>query len=138
MNLGRERFLADQNIHSAVLVWLRSEGIDVTTVRERIDHRAMDDEILAVANADGFVVLTHDRDFGRLTLAIRSGRVVYARPGHRPPEETIAQLAVALEHDIDAGRPFVLVVSGRSPNIQVRVRYAGSSQFDETADEEGG
>ena len=137
MNLRRERFLADQNIQPAVVGWLTGEGIGVATVRERLGRRALDKDILTFANADGSVVLTHDRDFGRLALGTQSGRVVYARPGHRPPEETIAQLTVALDHDFDSGPAFVLVVSGRPPNIQVRVRYAVGSELEETDDEEG-
>lgn len=83
-----------------------------------------DAELLALAHAEGRVVLTHDSDFG--TLAIRAGAplvgVIYLRPGHIDPDEVRQRLDAVAALAIDGTPPFVLVVERRGDRVRVRLR----------------
>jgi predicted nuclease of predicted toxin-antitoxin system len=64
------RLLVDENISRMLVQLLRQQGHDVVWVRE--DHRGLpDDQLLAIATASGRIVLTEDRDFGYLVIALR-------------------------------------------------------------------
>lgn len=60
------RFLADMGISPAVADSLRQRGHDALHVRDLNMQRSEDEEILALADAQYRIVLTHDLDFGRL------------------------------------------------------------------------
>jgi predicted nuclease of predicted toxin-antitoxin system len=62
------RFMADESCDFAVVRALREAGHDVLYVSET-DPGAEDDAVVARAYAEGRVVLTEDRDFGRLVFA---------------------------------------------------------------------
>jgi len=61
------RIIANENIMATVVSELRSRGHDVNWVKESMPQ-AKDDEILATAQAEQRVVLTHDKDFGELAF----------------------------------------------------------------------
>jgi predicted nuclease of predicted toxin-antitoxin system len=64
------RILADENIPRAIVVWLRDEGHDVLYAAEsRV--RTPDADLLAEAEAQEYVVLTEDKDFGELVFRNR-------------------------------------------------------------------
>jgi len=74
------RLLADESVHMAVVRELRSAGQDVLAIVEDRPGSS-DEEVAALANSDHRVLLTEDRDFGRLVyaqLAAAEG-VVYMR-----------------------------------------------------------
>ncbi|HEV8659210.1 MAG TPA: DUF5615 family PIN-like protein [Thermoanaerobaculia bacterium] len=64
-------FLADESCDFAVVTALRTAGHDVSAIVE-INPRAEDDVVLAQARSDARVLLTEDKDFGR--LAYKDGR----------------------------------------------------------------
>jgi predicted nuclease of predicted toxin-antitoxin system len=74
------RLLADQDVYAATIDFLRGLGHDVATAAERGLSRAADADLLAVAQADGRVFVTRDRDYGGLVFlrALGSG-VLYLR-----------------------------------------------------------
>jgi len=78
-------FLADENIHPAVIEYLRSEGLNVLSVRECGLSGRDDESILACAASKYLTVLTHDGDFGKLAIAERKPfhGIVFLRPGGR-------------------------------------------------------
>jgi predicted nuclease of predicted toxin-antitoxin system len=61
------RIIANENIMATVVSELRSRGHDVLWVKESLP-KAEDDVILATAQAEQPVVLTHDKDFGELAF----------------------------------------------------------------------
>ncbi len=70
------------------------------------------------------MILTHDRDFGR--LAIRLGEphigIVYLRPGHIE-HAIVLQMLDVLWTTVDAVEaPFVVVVERRVDSVRVRLR----------------
>lgn len=66
------RFPADENVSRLVIERLRADGLDVTLVVEtRLG--ALDEDVLAAADADRCVLITEDRDFGELVIRQRLG-----------------------------------------------------------------
>ncbi len=61
------RFLADENVTGTVLQELRQRGHDVLSVKESM-RSERDDVILARAQAEQRIVITHDKDFGELAF----------------------------------------------------------------------
>lgn len=59
------RLLADENIPGASVSWLRGRGHDVAAIAV-IEPGASDHTVLARAAAESRVLLTFDRDYGRL------------------------------------------------------------------------
>ena len=124
MKLVECRVLADENLHSQVVAHLRASGMDVLSVREEGWSGKPDTELLQLAVADGRVIVTHDSDFG--TLAIRRGQpvfgILYLRPGHLQPSETIALIDCVLSQTIDVQPPFIVVAQRSGDDVTIRVR----------------
>ena len=64
------RIVANENISSTVIQELRQRGHDVLSVKESM-RSAPDEDILAQAQQEKRLILTHDKDFGE--LAFRCG-----------------------------------------------------------------
>jgi predicted nuclease of predicted toxin-antitoxin system len=64
------RFLADENCDFAVVRALRAAGHDVLAVAE-ISPRAEDERVITLAVREARILLTEDKDFGRLVYANR-------------------------------------------------------------------
>jgi predicted nuclease of predicted toxin-antitoxin system len=63
------RFLADQNVSRKVVDRLREAGLDVARVGDVLHPRATDLEVLAEAQREAAVLLSHDQDFSTLLAA---------------------------------------------------------------------
>lgn len=74
------RFLADESVDMAVVRALRLAGYHVRAIVEALPG-ASDEEVAALALADDRILLTEDRDFGRLIYAEMQGTrgVIYMR-----------------------------------------------------------
>ena len=59
------RFLVDECTGSTVASWLRSEGYEVFSVFDEL-RGASDDDLLAKAYAENWILVTNDRDFGEM------------------------------------------------------------------------
>lgn len=57
------KILADQQISPRTVEFLKGLGHDAVRVSERLPHNAPDSTILALALAEGWVVLSQDLDF---------------------------------------------------------------------------
>jgi predicted nuclease of predicted toxin-antitoxin system len=116
--------LADENVDARVVDALRERGHDIVSVRERQLHGITDAEVLAMATAEGRVVLTHDSDFG--TLAVHRNEpfigIVYVRPGDLKPSIVLEVLAVIAGADVQVSSAFVVVAERRESITKVRVR----------------
>jgi predicted nuclease of predicted toxin-antitoxin system len=124
------RLLADENLHSQVVVHLRASGMDVVSVREEGWIGKPDSELLQLAVADDRVIVTHDSDFG--TLAIRRGQpligILYLRPGHLRPSYTISLIQTVLSQPIDLHPPFIIVAQRSGDDVNIRVREVASRE----------
>jgi predicted nuclease of predicted toxin-antitoxin system len=65
------KFLADENMDAAIVDRLRQEGHQVWYVLE-MEPGIPDEEVLALANQEGAILITADKDFGELVFRLRS------------------------------------------------------------------
>jgi len=116
--------LTDENIAPEIVAFLRGEEFDVVDVVENGWQGEDDGDILAKALAEGRVVISHDTDFGTLTLRDRFPFVSIIRlwPGHISSAETIASLQELLVEDPDLDMQFLIVVRLTSNGIRIRTR----------------
>lgn len=66
------KVLLDMNLSPTWAPFLRSAGIESIHWSEVGDVRASDAELMQWARAEGFIVFTHDMDFGALLAATRA------------------------------------------------------------------
>jgi predicted nuclease of predicted toxin-antitoxin system len=87
------RILADENVPRPIVVWLRGEGHDVLYAAES-RAQTSDDDLLSEAEAQGYVVLTEDKDFGSLVFRDRRNThgVILLRMENRPAADRLARL----------------------------------------------
>lgn len=62
-------FIADECFSGLLLKALRAAGFDVSRSADLLPA-AMDEQVLAIAYAEGRVLLTEDRDFGELVVRL--------------------------------------------------------------------
>lgn len=124
MRIADFPILADENIQFEVVSWCRVSGLDIVSAADRGLSGRPDEEVLAIAVAEGRVVLTHDADFGTLAIAGRKPivGVVYVRPGHIDADFTIETLRAVLAQAFDVHPPFIIVAqrSGKVATLRVR------------------
>lgn len=115
------RFLIDESGDARVAAWLRSLGHDAVTVAQHHRPGLDDAEVLAIARAEGRVLITDDRDFGELVF--RQGHlhagIIYLRLGTTVPDVRIDRLNYVLTHHVEELDQFLVV----SPH-RVRIRRA--------------
>ena len=108
--------VADMNITTPVVQFLRSQGIDVVSAFEEGWHLYKDGDILANAHTMHRFVLTHDSDFGYLAVYLKRPitEIILLRPGGRTPDEVISDLQNLLKMQVDWTPPLIAVYrSGR-------------------------
>jgi predicted nuclease of predicted toxin-antitoxin system len=117
--------LTDENIHPAVVAELRMTGLDVLDVHESGLAGSDDVAILQLARSLNRVVVTHDRDFGALSIARFEPIVgiVFLRPGHIDPHFTIETLRSLFAENVELTPPFVLVAKRTGTAVSIRVRH---------------
>ena len=116
--------LADENIHPKVVAALAARGSGIASVADVGLQGRSDREILAYSHARQWVVITHDRDFGMLSIRERQPYfgIVYLRPGHINPEFVVEMLDSLAARDLDVSPPFLLVAERHEDALRVRVR----------------
>jgi predicted nuclease of predicted toxin-antitoxin system len=116
--------LADENVNPHVVEYLRERGLDVLDVKETLLVGRPDVELIKVALAENRVIVTHDRDFGRLAVASLEPMVgiLFLRPGHKDASFTIGMLEAVLSTELEVTPPFILVAVRTQSGISIRVR----------------
>jgi uncharacterized protein DUF5615 len=113
------RWIANENVSGTVIRGLRQRGHDVVSVKESM-HGESDEVILARAQAEQRLVLTHDKDFGELafrrSLPAACGIVLFRLSGPDPETDNRRMLDVIDGREDWAG--YFSVVTDR----QIRVR----------------
>ena len=62
-------FLLDENVEHRIATFLRNEGHDVTTIVEDYTRSIDDREVLHLAQTEGRILITNDRDCGELIFS---------------------------------------------------------------------
>ena len=91
MNFQTTKILSDENISPKVANFIRSYGIDVLDTKEQSWFGKEDEELLEIAYLEKRFILTHDSDFG--TLSIHEGKrcfgIIYIRAKFPHPNNVI-------------------------------------------------
>lgn len=124
MNLFDFPLLADENIHPDVIQYLREQGHDILSVYEAGLVGHVDTAVLRVARQSGRIIISHDSDFGTITLAQNEPftGIIFLRPGHITPNFTIQTLRTLAERQIDVWPPFIIVAVRKQQTVRIRVR----------------
>jgi predicted nuclease of predicted toxin-antitoxin system len=124
MNPLDSAVLADENISPEVVMALRERGVAVTTAVEIGLGGASDAALLDWAAPEKRVILTHDVDFGLLTirLGVPFFGVVFLRPGHVSSAIVLGVIDTLRHADIDVEPPFLVVAERRQNRVLIRVR----------------
>jgi predicted nuclease of predicted toxin-antitoxin system len=106
------RFLADMGVAMRIVEWLRSEGHEVSHLREEGLHRLPNGAIFEKAAAERRILLTFDLDFGEI-MALSGGRlvsVILFRLRNTRTPHVIKRLKVILEESAPALKQSAIVV----------------------------
>ena len=115
--------LADENIHTIVIAFLREMELDIESISEQRQFGLSDTEVLSQATESGRVVLTHDSDFGGLALlGEKFIGIIYLRPGHILPDFTVKTLKAIQDHAPEVNPPFILVAERTGDTVKIRIR----------------
>ena len=110
------RLLVDQDVYAATVVLLRGLGHDVVTAAEKGMSRSDDTELLGVAQTEGRVFLTRDRDYGGLVFLQSIGTgVLYLRvlPSTLLAVHAELERVLALYNESELRGSFVVIEPGR-------------------------
>lgn len=114
------RFLGDMGISPKVVQQLRSQGFDAVHLHEEGLDRLPDADVLAKAQAEQRVLLTHDLDFGYLlsTGGMTAPSVVLFRLADMGPASVIGRLATLLPRLVSPDSGFFAVVTDTRARIR--------------------
>ena len=76
------KLLADENVHSEIIAYLRSKGYEIITAIDEGLAGSKDYEVLAYTEKHGRILLTGDKDFGGLLefgILYGRGKVILLR-----------------------------------------------------------
>jgi predicted nuclease of predicted toxin-antitoxin system len=106
------KFLVDRCAGHILAIWLRNAGHDVVEVRE-LGEDPGDRELLRLSAAGGRVLITLDKDFGRLVYAERGRHAGLLRLPDVPAADRVALVTRVLEvHRDDLEKGAVITVRG--------------------------
>ena len=114
MNGKKLRFLADESCDFGVVRALRAEGHDVFAVAE-VMRRSDDRELMDFAASQERLVITEDKDFGRLVhvAGARNNGVIFIRfPGNKRSAMATVVCSFVREQGDRLNRSFVVIEPG--------------------------
>jgi predicted nuclease of predicted toxin-antitoxin system len=109
------RFLVNENVTGTVIQELRERGHDVLSAKESM-RSEKDDVILARAQTERWIVVTHDKDFGELAFRSRlpaSCGVILLRLAGSDPQGDNRRILEVLESREDWAGHFTVVTDER-------------------------
>jgi len=110
------KFLTDQDVYAITVRFLTALGHDVVTAAHLGLAQAHDAELLRVAQEQGQIFVTRDRDFGGLVFAQGSGTgVIYLRmlPATQNAVHTEMERVLTLYSEQELRVSFVVIEPGR-------------------------
>lgn len=109
------QFIADESCDFAVVRALRSEGHDVVAVAD-LAPRAEDGEVIELAQREGRLLLTEDKDFGRLVYVSKAkaaGVILVRFPSQGRSQLPRSVVALVRKHGQQLLNRFVVLQPGR-------------------------
>lgn len=116
--------IANENIHDETVWFFRRENLFNESIKEHNLRGSADEHIIALAEKEKKIILTHDADFGRIMHLYQmiNTAIVFLRPGHIDYAFTIQTLKAILETELDDQIPFILVAERTGEDIKIRLR----------------
>ena len=110
------RFLTDQDVYATTVRFLNGLGHDLVTAAQLGLAQATDADLLRVAQGEGRVFVTRDRDFGRLVFVQAGGAgVIYLRivPSTQDAVRAELERGLALYSEEELQGSFLVIEAGR-------------------------
>src|SRR5262249_19969941 len=110
------KFLTDQDVYAATVVFLSGLGHDVVTAAQLGLAQADDAELLRTAGEQGRLFVTRDRDFGSLVFVQGSGPgVIYLRilPSTQGAVHAELERVLTLHTEPELQGSFLVIEPGR-------------------------
>ena len=110
------RLFLDHDVYAMTAQFLKDLGHDVVTAGESGHAQTDDRELLRIARNDDRLLVTRDRDFGRLVFVLRAGSgVIYLRLNPTNLSAVHEELKRVLEtySESELKEAFVVVETGR-------------------------
>ena|SRR5947209_4972572 len=119
------KFVADESVDGPIVARLRAAGHDVDYIAEMAPGIA-DEEVLAIGNRGGAVLITADKDFGALVYRLQQAHrgVVLLRLAGVAPEEKARIVIAAVEQRADRLSGAFVVIAERAIRIRTDPREA--------------
>ncbi|HRO38463.1 MAG TPA: DUF5615 family PIN-like protein [Flavobacteriales bacterium] len=105
------RFLANENFPDPSITLLRDDGHDVLSIRQQAPG-SPDPHVIAMAQAEGRIILTFDKDYGELIFkhAMESPpAVIFLRYRGRDPKAAARLIQAMLTEGTAVGERFTIV-----------------------------
>lgn len=119
------RFLADESCDFAVVRALRADGHDVLAVGA-FQQRSLDLEVMELALAEDRILLTEDKDFGRLAFAAHTdtpGVILIRFPASARGSLAASVQRLVVEHGPRLTKAFVVLRPGAT---RIRAKPPGT------------
>jgi predicted nuclease of predicted toxin-antitoxin system len=105
------KFLANENYPKPSIVFLRNKGFEVKSIQEGYGG-IPDEEVIAIAEQEGRIILTFDSDYGELLFKYQRATppsVVYFRFKGRSPSESGRMLFELLNANLEIEGYFTVI-----------------------------
>ena len=105
------KFLLDESAEYRIAAFLKDQGHDVTAIAHDYPQALTDSDVLALAEAEGRVIITNDLDFGELVFRdskVHAGVILFRLPSGGT-EAKIAALGRLLASHADELGQFIVV-----------------------------
>ncbi len=110
------RLFLDHDVYAITAQFLKDLGHDVVTASESGHAQTDDSELLRIARNDDRLLVTRDRDFGRLVFVYRAGSgVIYLRlnPTNLSAVHEEIKRVLEIYSELELKEAFVVVETGR-------------------------
>jgi len=108
------KLLADENVDAPIVNWLKTQGLDLLSIRETYPGIS-DEEIIVRAAAEDRVILTNDLDFGELVFhrAMSAAGIILVRVHPPLPSTRLAAIQTHWDEIMRHAQGNFLVVTRR-------------------------
>ncbi|NPV02549.1 MAG: DUF5615 family PIN-like protein [Brevinematales bacterium] len=110
------KYLANENIPFASIVFLRRNGIDIQSVKE-INRGITDFQVMQISAEENRIILTFDKDYGEIihknNVKFTVGIVLFRFIPHNPDETGEIFLKIVRESTIELEKKFTVIERDR-------------------------
>lgn len=108
------KFLIDENVHFDIFTFLKERDFDVISIAQ--DYSSIKDrDVLDLANKEGRIIITNDKDFGYLIYnqKLTHKGIVLFRLKTENPRAKIRRLESLIESNMELRNKFIVITEDR-------------------------